>query len=129
MKMEKLEIEDFITPSLKQKCISVFNKHKFTLTVEPLVFLASLAFGLNEVLNFKPYTKNRTRVSHFLQVIRSTLITQKICQNKLNFSEEDCGNLTQLENLQQEVQREVTDYEALYNAASILPRLHYCRDT
>ena len=56
------------------------------------------------------------------QVIRSSLLTQKICQNKLNFSEEVCGNLTQLEDTQHEVQRHVTDYEALYNTCSIVPR-------
>ena len=51
------------------------------------------------------------------------MVTQKICQNKLNFSDEVCGNLTQLEEIQQEVQRHVTDYEALYNISSIFPRL------
>ena len=46
-----MEIDDrYFRPSLKQKLLAVYNKHKFTLTVEPLVFLASLAFGLNEVL-------------------------------------------------------------------------------
>ena len=55
-------------------------------------------------------------------MIRSSLLTQKICQNKLNFSEEVCGNLTQLEDTQHEVQRHVTDYEALYNTCSIVPR-------
>ena len=58
-------------------------------------------------------------------MIRSSLITQKICQNKLNFTEDQCGNLTQLEEVQQEVQRQVTDYEALYNTISVVPRL-YC---
>ena len=57
--------------------------------------------------------------------MRASLITQKICQNKLNFSEEVCGNLTHLEEIQQEVQRHVTDYEALFNIISVLPRW-YC---
>ena len=48
--MEKLEIDErYFRPSLRPKILAVYNKHKFTLTVEPLVFLASLAFGLNEV--------------------------------------------------------------------------------
>ena len=54
--MEQLEIDDYYKPSLRQKLLTVYNKHKFPLTVEPLVFLASLAFGLNEVLNERPTT-------------------------------------------------------------------------
>ena len=53
--MEQLEI-DYYKPSLRQKLLTVYNKYKFPLTVEPLVFLASLAFGLNEVLNERPTT-------------------------------------------------------------------------
>ena len=54
--MEQLEIDEYYKPSLKQKLLIVYNKHKFPLTVEPLVFLASLAFGLNEVLNERSTT-------------------------------------------------------------------------
>ena len=117
--MEQLEIDsDHVKLSLKQELVNVYNKHKFPLTVEPLVFLASLAFGLNEVTS---ETIALDKLSIY-QVIRSSLLTQKICQNKLNFSEEVCGNLTQLEDTRHEVQRHVTDYEALYNTCSIVPR-------
>ena len=45
-----MEIDsDHVKLSLKQELVNVYNRHKFPLTVEPLVFLASLAFGLNEV--------------------------------------------------------------------------------
>ena len=55
-------------------------------------------------------------------MIRASLLTEKICQNKLNFSAEICANLTQLEDTQHEVQRHVTDYEALYKTSSIVPK-------
>ena len=54
--MKKLELDDYFRPSSKQKLLAFYNRHKFSLTVEPLVFLASLAFGLNEVLTFKQET-------------------------------------------------------------------------
>ena len=56
--MEQLEIDDHLKPSLRQKLLTVYNKHKFPLTIEPIVFLPSLAFGLNEVLTFKFETQN-----------------------------------------------------------------------
>ena len=64
--MEKLEIDDrYFRPSLRQKLLAVYNKHKFTLTVEPLVFLASLAFGLNEVLKQRQERPNpKPKISH-----------------------------------------------------------------
>ena len=55
-------------------------------------------------------------------MIRASLLTSKICQNKLNLTAEVCGNLTQLEETQHEVQRHVTDYEALYKTSSIVPK-------
>ena len=50
--MERLEIEDDNSskPSVKRKIVTFYNKHKFPLTVEPLVFFYSLSYGLNEVL-------------------------------------------------------------------------------
>lgn len=49
--MERLEIEDDNSskPSVKRKIVTFYNKHKFPLTVEPLVFFYSLSYGLNEV--------------------------------------------------------------------------------
>ena len=56
--MEQLEIDDHYKPSLRQKLLAVYNKHKFPLTIEPIVFLPSLAFGLNEVMTFKQEAHN-----------------------------------------------------------------------
>ena len=55
-------------------------------------------------------------------MIRSSLLTDKICQNKLQLEAEVCGNLTGAEEVQQEVQRHVTDYEALFRSVSIVPK-------
>ena len=51
--MEQLEIEgdSDINPSVKQKIVAFYNKHKFPLSVEPLVFFYSLSYGLNEVVS------------------------------------------------------------------------------
>ena len=57
-----------------------------------------------------------------MQVIRASLLTEKICQNKLDYSAEVCANLTQLEDKQHEVQRHVTDYEALFKTLTIVPK-------
>ena len=56
------------------------------------------------------------------QVIRSQLILDKICQNKLNYSSEICENLTNYEDIQKEVQKYVTDYEAMYKTWSFVPK-------
>ena len=60
--------------------------------------------------------------SDFFQVIRSQLILDKICQNKLNYSSEICENLTNYEDIQKEVQKHVTDYEAMYKTWSFVPK-------
>ena len=59
-----------------------------------------------------------------MQVIRASLLTEKICQNKLNYSAEVCANLslTEFEDTQHEVQRHVTDYEALFKTLTIVPK-------
>ena len=46
----------------------------------------------------------------------------KICQTKLNYSEEVCGNLTNHEEIQIIVQKHVTDYESLKNILGLAPR-------
>ena len=50
--MEQMEIEDdnIRKPTVKQKMVTFYNRHKFPLTVEPLVFFYSLSYGLNEVV-------------------------------------------------------------------------------
>ena len=45
-----------------------------------------------------------------------------MCQNKLNHTEAICGNLTDYDEIQDEVQREVTDYEAQMNMLALIPR-------
>ena len=54
--------------------------------------------------------------------MRTSLIVQKMCQNKLNHTEAICGNLTDYDEIQDEVQREVTDYEAQMNMLALIPR-------
>ena len=51
--MEQMEIEDDNSsePSVKEKMVTFYKKHKFPLTVEPLVFFYSLSYGLNEVVS------------------------------------------------------------------------------
>ena len=88
----ELELDDHFRPSLKEKYLAFYNRHKFSLTVEPLVFLASLAFGLNEVLSKRDPNIDITSIFLF-QVFRSSLLWQKFCgQEKYNLSEEFCDN-------------------------------------
>ena len=56
---------------------------------------------------------------------------EKICQNKLNYTAEVCGNLTFNEDIQDEVQRNVTDYESQQKMLALIPRqIHTpCNDT
>ena len=58
-----------------------------------------------------------------IKVIRSQLILDKMCQNKLNYSPEICENLTNNEDIQTEVQKHVTDYEATYRSITFAPKL------
>ena len=60
--------------------------------------------------------------SELFQVIRSQLILDKMCQNKLNYSSEICENLTSYEDIQTEVQKHVTDYEANYRSITFAPK-------
>ena len=34
---------------LKEKCVDLYNKFKFPVTIEPIVFFFTLSVGLNEV--------------------------------------------------------------------------------
>lgn len=61
-------------------------------------------------------------IGYYLKVIRSTLIIDKICQNKLNYSEFECGNLSSNETIQDTVQRHVTDYEAIKSSLGFVPK-------
>ena len=53
------------------------------------------------------------------------MIVQKICQNKLNYTTDACGNLTENEEIQDQVQRSVTDYEAQMQMLALTPRLDF----
>ena len=57
-----------------------------------------------------------------IQVIRASLVLDKICQNKLNYTEEICNDLSSNETIENEVQRHVTDYEALKGSLSLAPK-------
>merc|ERR1712123_117691 len=85
------------------KVKSLTSKLRFPVTLEPLIALYTISVGLNEV-------------------IRSNLIIEKICQNKLNYTAEVCANLTNLEDTQTRVQENVADYEALYSTISFVPK-------
>ena len=78
------------------------RRRSFRVTVEPLAILYPTACAL-------------------VEVIRSSLIVQKICQNKLNYTSEVCGNLTNDQPTLEEVQRHVTDYEALRGSLALAP--------
>ena len=51
MPMEELKISEKVNEklSVKQKCLQFLKTHRFPLTVEPLVWFASLSYGLSEV--------------------------------------------------------------------------------
>ena len=49
---------------------------------------------------------------------------QKLCENKLDYPADKCGNLTAYEDIQDDVQREVTDYEAQLGLFALFPRLY-----
>jgi len=89
---------------LREKCINFYHKSKFPITLEPIVFLYTLSVGLNEI-------------------IRSNLIIDKICESKLNQSNDICSNLTHHDDIEIEVQKHVTDYEALYSSISFGPKI------
>ena len=45
-----------------------------------------------------------------------------MCQNKLNHTAEICDNLEEYDDIQADVQRSVTDYEALRGSLGIAPK-------
>ena len=85
------------------KLKNVASRLKFPISLEPLIALYTISVGLNEV-------------------IRSNLIIEKICQNKLNYTSQECANLTNLGDMQKTVQENVADYEALYSSISFVPK-------
>lgn len=50
------------------------------------------------------------------------MIIDKICESKLNQSNDICSNLTHHDDIEIEVQKHVTDYEALYSSISFGPK-------
>ena len=90
-------------PGCWEKVTNVVTKLRFPVTLEPLIALYTISVGLNEV-------------------IRSNLVIEKICQARLNYTAEVCGNLTNLEDTQKIVQESVADYEALYSTISFAPK-------
>ena len=106
--------------TFKEKSISFYQKHKFPITLEPVVFFGSLSYGLSVVNS--GLLLNKTVLKSLFQVIRSQLILDKICQNKLSYSSEICENLTNYEEIQKEVQKQVTDYEAFYSTWLFFPK-------
>ena len=58
----------------------------------------------------------------YIQVIRTSLLVEKICQNKLNYTAETCGNLSYFEDVQDDVQRDVTDYESQVKLWALAPK-------
>ena len=59
---------------------------------------------------------------YFFKVIRSSLLIEKICLNKLNYTSDVCENLLDHTDIQDEVQRHVTDFEAVKNSVSVVPK-------
>ena len=57
-----------------------------------------------------------------IQVVRTSLVVEKICRNKLNYTEVICGNLSAYEDIQDDVQRSVTAYEADMQMLAFVPR-------
>ena len=55
-------------------------------------------------------------------MVRTSLVVEKICRNKLNYTEEICGNLSAFEDIQDDVQRSVTAYEADMQMLAFVPR-------
>ena len=92
-----------VKPGWRTNVSNVVTRLKFPVTLEPLVALYTISVGLNEV-------------------IRSNLVIDKICQNKLNYTAEVCANLTSLEDVQKTVQESVADYEAVYSTISFIPK-------
>ena len=139
--------------NVKQNFAEKIRSLKFPITIEPLVCLYTISVGLNEVIllgllqteesfstihiaNSKPRLNERSDKMEpgtikaenakliYFQVIRSNLIIDKICQDKLNLTAEVCSQLNLPNNTDQqlEVQQHVTDYEALYSSISFAPK-------
>ena len=129
-----------ICEKLKMKCFdgiaNFYNTHKFPITLEPVVFFWSFPAGMNQVyfwrknkiwfsssgsFGLKPCPINNDSLFK-IQVVRTSLVVEKICRNKLNYTEVICGNLSAYEDIQDDVQRSVTAYEADMQMLAFVPR-------
>lgn len=102
---------------IKQRSADLYNKFKFPITLEPIVFFFTLSVGLNEVRQ-----KEVTRFKGLFQIIRPNLIIAKVCQNKLNYTANICDDLSNHTEIEKDVTKHVTDYEALYSTISFVPK-------
>ena len=119
IKMETAEIsQNKEDRSFKEKFLEIYAKCRFPITLEPLVFFYTISVGLNEVI----FCHKILSQTFSLQVIRSNLIIDKICQSKLDYSPEVCMNLTSNSEAETRVLKHVTDYEALYSSISFAPK-------
>ena len=57
-----------------------------------------------------------------MEVIRSSLLLEKMCRSKLNYTSETCDTLAENPDIQDEVQRHVSDYEAVYRSICVVPK-------
>ena len=57
-----------------------------------------------------------------MKVIRSSLLLEKMCRSKLNYTSEMCDTLAENPDIQDEVQRHVSDYEAVYRSICVVPK-------
>ena len=106
---------------LNERIKKIYTEHKFPLTVEPIVFFYSMSFGLTQVKKLN--SRNMMILKDYkLQVIRSSLLSDKICNEKLDYNSTICDNLTNDKDILHEVQKDVTDYEAQYGILSLIPR-------
>lgn len=77
-------------------------------TIEPVVMLYLTAYGLNEV-------------------VRPTLLIEKACRAKLNYSQEICDNINDdiYDDEYTEVSKAVSQYESVLSSCAFLPRIFY----
>lgn len=74
------------------------------ITVEPVIIFYLLSVGFN-------------------QVSRPNLLLQKACLTKLNFTADVCENISDNDDVKDEIQKVVTDYESNVNYAAFAPRI------
>ena len=139
---EYSEIASKNNTSSWKKCLIFFRKHRFQVTLEPVVCFVMLSLGLNQVLtvlllclfpmNYYIGLNINTMHSYSIhepfiiyccmKVIRSSLLLEKMCRSKLNYTSEMCDTLAENPDIQDEVQRHVSDYEAVYRSICVVPK-------